>query len=94
MAERGAGGQRALAENARLPEELAPRDTEIEQMAAELAILKRLLFGRSSERARRTRRAVTGSWRSAVRAAGLLASAPSVVAGAGLLVVRVRVAGR
>jgi transposase len=35
-----------------LREELARRDAEIEQMSAELAVLKRLVFGRSSERAR------------------------------------------
>jgi hypothetical protein len=40
------------AENARLREELARRDAELERMAAELAVLQRLVFGRSSERAR------------------------------------------
>jgi transposase len=40
------------AENARLQEELARRDARIEQLSAELAVLQRLVFGRSSERAR------------------------------------------
>ncbi len=40
------------AENARLREELARRDARIEQLSAELAVLQRLVFGRSSERAR------------------------------------------
>jgi chromosome segregation ATPase len=43
-------------ENARLREELASRDAELERMTAELAVLKRLVFGRSSERARPERR--------------------------------------
>src|SRR5262245_59418963 len=40
------------AENARLREELARRDAELERVSAELAVLQRLVFGRSSERAR------------------------------------------
>ncbi|HEV3289554.1 MAG TPA: hypothetical protein VG123_11220, partial [Streptosporangiaceae bacterium] len=40
------------AENARLREELARRDAELERVNAELAVLQRLVFGRSSERAR------------------------------------------
>jgi transposase len=40
------------AENARLRDELARRDAELERVNAELAVLKRLVFGRSSERAR------------------------------------------
>jgi transposase len=40
------------AENARLREELACRDAELERVNAELAVLQRLVFGRSSERAR------------------------------------------
>ena len=40
------------AENARLRAALAQRDAQIEQMAAELAVLKRMVFGRSSERVR------------------------------------------
>jgi transposase len=40
------------AENARLREELARRDAELERVNAELAVLARLVFGRSSERAR------------------------------------------
>ena len=39
-------------ENARLREELACRDAELERVNAELAVLQRLVFGRSSERAR------------------------------------------
>jgi hypothetical protein len=39
-------------ENARLRERLAQRDAELEQMAAELAVLKRMVFGRSSEKGR------------------------------------------
>jgi len=40
------------AENARLREELAWRDAELERVNAELAVLQRLVFGRSSERGR------------------------------------------
>ncbi|MGE5290693.1 MAG: hypothetical protein ACM3ML_26580 [Micromonosporaceae bacterium] len=40
------------AENAWLREELARRDAELERVNAELAVLQRLVFGRSSERAR------------------------------------------
>jgi len=40
------------AEDARLRGELARRDAELERMAAELAVLQRLVVGRSSERAR------------------------------------------
>jgi transposase len=40
------------AENARLREELARRDAELGRVTAELAVLQRLVFGRSSERAR------------------------------------------
>ena len=40
------------AENARLREELAQRDAELERVNADLAVLQRLVFGRSSERAR------------------------------------------
>jgi len=40
------------AENARLREELTRRDAELERANAELAVLQRLVFGRSSERAR------------------------------------------
>jgi transposase len=40
------------AENARLREELASRDAELVRAAAELAVLQRMVFGRSSERAR------------------------------------------
>ena len=40
------------AENARLREELARRDAALERVNAELAVLQRLVFGRSSERAR------------------------------------------
>jgi hypothetical protein len=40
------------AENARLQEEPARRDAELEQVNAELAVLQRLVFGQSSERAR------------------------------------------
>jgi hypothetical protein len=39
-------------ENAGLREALARRDGELEQMAAELAVLKRMVSGRSSERMR------------------------------------------
>jgi transposase len=44
--------ERQREENARLREELAVRDGELERVHAELAVLKRMLFGRSSERAR------------------------------------------
>ena len=40
------------AENAGLRDELARRDAELERVNAELAVLKRLVFGRSSERSR------------------------------------------
>ena len=47
---------RALAElrgeNARLREALAGRDAELEQAQAALAVLQRMVFGRSSERSR------------------------------------------
>jgi hypothetical protein len=39
-------------EHTRLRERLAQRDAECEQMAAELAVLKRMVFGRSSEKGR------------------------------------------
>jgi transposase len=39
-------------ENAGLRERLARRDAERERMAAELAVLKRMVFGRSSEKGR------------------------------------------
>jgi transposase len=45
-------GDELRAENARLREELARRDAELERVNAELAVLQRLVFGRSSERAR------------------------------------------
>ena len=57
----GAGGERALGAGwpgsyrSRTPgcvRALARRDAELEQMAAELAVLKRMVFGRSSERMR------------------------------------------
>ena len=44
--------ERQREEIARLREELAVRDRELERVNAELAVLKRMLFGRSSERAR------------------------------------------
>lgn len=40
------------AENAQLREELARRDAELGRVNAELAVLQRLVFGRSPERAR------------------------------------------
>jgi transposase len=43
--------ERQREENARLRDELAVRDGELERVNAELAVLKRMLFGRSSERA-------------------------------------------
>jgi transposase len=43
--------ERQREENARLREELAIRDGELERVNAELPVLKRMLFGRSSERA-------------------------------------------
>ncbi|HEU0087070.1 MAG TPA: hypothetical protein VFQ77_05395 [Pseudonocardiaceae bacterium] len=39
-------------ENARLREENAQREAELERVSAELAVLRRLVFGRSWERAR------------------------------------------
>ena len=41
----------ALEANELLREELARRDAEIERLSAELAVLQRMVFGRSSERA-------------------------------------------
>ena len=67
MAERGAlagaGGERALGADCRgaaggerqAADELARRDAELERVNAELAVLQRLVFGRSSERSRRSR---------------------------------------
>jgi transposase len=49
------------AENARLAEELARRDARIEELSAELVVLQRLVFGRSSERARPDARGGTGT---------------------------------
>jgi chromosome segregation ATPase len=43
--------ERKREEIAQLREELAVRDGELERVNAELAVLKRMLFGRSSERA-------------------------------------------
>src|SRR5215470_4774157 len=40
------------AENARLREEAAQRDAELEQVKAALGVLQRMVFGRSSERSR------------------------------------------
>lgn len=40
------------AENARLREEAAHRDAELEQVKAALGVLQRMAFGRSSERSR------------------------------------------
>jgi transposase len=40
------------AENARLRDEAARRDAELEQVKAGLAVLQRMVFGRSSEQAR------------------------------------------
>jgi transposase len=48
--EQAAAGLRE--ENARLRGDLACRDAELERLNAELAVLRRLVFGRSSERAR------------------------------------------
>jgi len=47
-----AENEQLRAENARLRERDAQRDAELEQMAAELAVLQRMVFGRSSERSR------------------------------------------
>jgi transposase len=44
--------ERQREEIAQLREELAVRDRELERVTAELVVLKRMLFGRSSERAR------------------------------------------
>ena len=44
--------QELRADNARLREELARRDAELDRVNAELAVLQRLVFGRSSERVR------------------------------------------
>jgi transposase len=51
-AELQAENARLREENGRLREELAGRDAELERVNAELAVLQRLVFGRSSERAR------------------------------------------
>ena len=53
-------------ENARLGGELARRDAQLEEMAAELAVLKRLVFGRSSERARPDDAGDDGGMRAAI----------------------------
>src|SRR5205823_4414747 len=44
--------ERLRAENARLCERDVRREAEVERMSADLAVLKRLVFGRSSERVR------------------------------------------
>ena len=44
--------ERQREEIARLREQLAARDGELGRVNAELVVLKRMLFGRSSERAR------------------------------------------
>jgi transposase len=68
------------AENARRREDLACRDAELERVNAELAVLQRLLFGRSSERVRPEREAGTGTTagtgRAAVRTAGRAVQGP------------------
>ena len=43
---------RLRAENERLRERDAQREAELERVSAELAVLQRLVFGRSSQRAR------------------------------------------
>ena len=40
------------ADNERLREDLAGRDAELERLRADLAVLQRMVFGRSSERGR------------------------------------------
>jgi len=47
-----AENERQRAENERLRERDAQREAELERVSAELAVLQRLVFGRSSERAR------------------------------------------
>jgi hypothetical protein len=47
-----AENERLRAENERLRERDAQREAELERVSAELAVLQRLVFGRSSERAR------------------------------------------
>ena len=46
-------------ENARLRAENAGQAAGLEKLRADLAVLQRMVFGRSSERSRRSRRAVT-----------------------------------
>lgn len=46
--------ERLRTENERLREEAARRDAELEQVKAALAVLQRMVFGRSSEQARPT----------------------------------------
>ena len=80
------------ADNGRLREDLAGRDAELERLRADLAVLQRMVFGRSSERGaagaaggRRRGRGAAGRRAAqgqaagaggAGGAAGLLASAP------------------
>src|SRR5580700_9751385 len=47
-----AENEQLRAGNARLRERDAQREAQLERMAAELAVLKRMVFGRSSERSR------------------------------------------
>lgn len=47
-----AENERLRAENARLGGELARRDAELEQVKAALAVLQRMVLGRSSEQSR------------------------------------------
>ena len=51
-AELRAENERLRTENERLREEAARRDAELEQVKAALAVLQRMVFGRSSEQAR------------------------------------------
>src|SRR5579859_2030682 len=80
----------ALEANERLREELARRDAEIERLSAELAVLQRMVSGRSSERARPQDRAPDGDGggdpgRDRGRREGPAAGARSAGRAAGLL---------
>jgi hypothetical protein len=68
MAQELRAAQRLKEENARLRERDAQRETELERVSAELAVLQWLVFGRSSAQAAAGRRTRAGS--AAVRPEG------------------------
>ena len=76
--------ERQREEIGRLREELAARDGELGLVNAELAVLKRMLFGRSSERVRPSTADGGGDGGDEVRPAGGGKRGPGARAGAGI----------